>query len=369
MKSPVQKILFGSPGTGKSHKIVHEIIPALGIGMENVIPTVFHPEYTYGDFVGKLIPVTKGEKVQYKFFPGHFLCALSKAYRKIFDVYKNPTKDKNFKNLSIEEQNILLSTARSESWQKAENVILVIDEINRGNSSAIFGTVFQLLDRNDDGWSSYRINVPELEILKILELMGVKDQTLANNQSQYKFPGEGDWVNEYTIFQNRLDCLDISLEDRAIKIPPNLSIVGTMNTSDNSIYFMDSAFKRRWEWEFIDWDESKPEPPNYPNFDEYEWKKLVKQINLFIKIRHDSVRGIEDKQVGYFFINYKNNCITSEQIRNKLMFFLWDSVFNRDKRPLVDLLEIDRSELITFGDFTKLHNRFIEKIMAFTPKS
>ena len=101
MKSPVQKILFGSPGTGKSHKIVHEIIPALGIGMENVIKTVFHPEYTYGDFVGKLIPVTKGEKVQYKFFSGHFLCALSKAYRKIFDVYKNPTKDKNFKNLSL----------------------------------------------------------------------------------------------------------------------------------------------------------------------------------------------------------------------------------------------------------------------------
>ncbi|MBD2482211.1 MAG: AAA family ATPase [Planktothrix sp.] len=368
MKSPVQKILFGSPGTGKSHKIVHEIIPALGIGRENVIKTVFHPEYTYGDFVGKLIPVTKGEKVQYKFFSGHFLCALSKAYRKIFDVYKNPTKDKNFKNLSIEEQNILLSTARSEACQKAENVILVIDEINRGNSSAIFGTVFQLLDRNDDGWSSYRINVPEIEILKILELMGVKDQTLATNQSQYKFPGEGDWVNEYTTFQNRLDCLDISLEDRAIKIPPNLSIVGTMNTSDNSIYFMDSAFKRRWEWEFIDWDESEPEPPNYSDFEEYEWKKLVKQINLFIKSHHDSVRGIEDKQVGYFFINYKNNCITSEQIRNKLMFFLWDSVFNRDKRPLVDLLEVDRSELITFGDFTKLHNIFIEKIRAFTPK-
>jgi 5-methylcytosine-specific restriction protein B len=363
MQIPIQKIIFGSPGTGKSHKIKHEILPSLGIEtLENFESTVFHPEYTYGDFVGKLIPVTRGEKVRYSFYAGHFLVALSKAYKKILNVYENPTKDKNFKSFPEEEKQALIMQARQEACEKAENIALVIDEINRGNSSAIFGTIFQLLDREDNGWSSYQINISEIELLKILELIGVKEQTLANNQSQYKFPGEGDWVNEYTTFQNRLDCLDISLQDRSIKIPPNLSIIGTMNTSDNSIYFMDSAFKRRWEWEFVDWDESEPETPNYLDFDVDNWRKLVKQINIFIKSHYDSVRGIEDKQIGYFFIKPP---VTSKDIQNKLMFFLWDSVFNRDKKPLIDLLEISRSELVTFGDFTKLHNKFIEKIMDF----
>ena len=147
MKSPIQKILFGCPGTGKSYKIEHTIIPALGLTntSPNVIKTVFHPEYTYGDFMGKLVPITKDRRVEYNFHPGHFLRALVQAYKNLINAYD---KQKNEVN-------------------NPQNVVLVIDEINRGNSSAIFGTVFQLLDREIKeelkGWSSYSISLTEIE--------------------------------------------------------------------------------------------------------------------------------------------------------------------------------------------------------------
>lgn len=124
MKLPIQKILFGSPGTGKSHRvnyeiIIHDLRIDESLYPENVIRTVFHPEYTYGDFMGKLMPITKSSNVEYNFYEGHFLKALAQAYRNILS---------------------------QKDGEEPKNVALVIDEINRGNSSAIFGTTFQLLD-------------------------------------------------------------------------------------------------------------------------------------------------------------------------------------------------------------------------------
>ena len=133
---PRQLILFGSPGTGKSYHITDELLPKIGIeGDESpedsphAMRVVFHPEYSYGDFMGKLMPLTKEGQVQYNFYAGHFMQALAQAY-----------------------QNIL----EAGSVREAQNVALVIEEINRGNSAAIFGTAFQLLDRTPDdktdGW-------------------------------------------------------------------------------------------------------------------------------------------------------------------------------------------------------------------------
>ena len=120
-----QLILFGSPGTGKSYRIDNEIAAELGIGKENhssnVIKTVFHPEYKYSDFMGKLLPLSSGNSIIYRYYPGHFLQVLGKAYRGIID-------------------------------DNGKNYLLVIDELNRGNAAAIFGSVFQLLDRDNDGW-------------------------------------------------------------------------------------------------------------------------------------------------------------------------------------------------------------------------
>ena len=345
MKIPLQKILFGSPGTGKSYKIDHEIIPEdLGItSRENVIKTVFHPEYTYGDFMGKLVPITRSGKVEYNYYEGHFLRALSQAYKNIYRAY-----DKEGNKIS-----------------EPDNVALVIDEINRGNSSAIFGTIFQLLDREDDGWSSYGINITAIEFIKLLELIGTKfGYDDRGNINDYKLPPH-DGVAKLETLQKKIEFLRFKLVEKAIQIPPNLSILATMNTSDNSIYFMDSAFKRRWNWEFVNWDDSNPPAATYGKggtLEEDDWRKLIKNLNSFIKSHHASVRGIEDKQIGYYFIKQP---VTTEQIQNKLMFFLWDSVFNRDKKPLVELLKIERDDLVTFGDFTKLHNTFIENIMNF----
>jgi 5-methylcytosine-specific restriction protein B len=344
---PIQKILFGSPGTGKSHRIDKEIIPNqlkidVSVNPENVIKTVFHPEYTYGDFMGKLVPITRSGKVEYNYYEGHFLKALSQAY-------------KNMKDAHDKEGN---------KTQEPKNVVLVIDEINRGNSSAIFGTVFQLLDRNNDGWSTYGINITQIEFLKLLELIGAKFGYDDRGQiNEYKLPPH-DGVAKLETLAKKIEFLKFDLVNKVIHIPPNLSILGTMNTSDNSIYFMDSAFKRRWDWEFVNWDDSKPPAATYGSngvLSEDDWKKLIKNFNGFIKSHYASVRGIEDKQIGYYFIK---SPVTAEKIQNKLMFFAWDSVFNRDKKPLADLLKIKRDDLVTFGDFTKLHNQFVQSLMS-----
>lgn len=353
--SPIQKILFGSPGTGKSHKIVNQIIPNdLSISDQvNIVKTVFHPEYTYGDFVGKLVPHSKAGKVEYRFFAGHFLIALSQAYKNILECYD---KDGN-------------------KTKEPDNVVLVIDEINRGNSSAIFGTVFQLLDREEDGWSSYFLNITELELLTILELMGVKIEIDDINTRkgviyQYKFPGTDHFVKDYvSSFQNRVEVLRMNLTQKQIYMPPNLSIVATMNTSDNSIYFMDNAFKRRWDWEFLNIeDDNQRNVVNGRKLiiygeDRGDWNNFVDKLNLFIRRNYKAVRKIEDKQIGYFFIN--ENEVNEAHIKNKLMFFVWDSVFHTNKKPLQKLLDVEERSLVTFGQFTQeqVVKSFINKIL------
>jgi hypothetical protein len=343
MKTYQQKILFGSPGTGKSYQIDKHIIPyELLIDVEkmpaNVIKTVFHPEYTYGDFVGKLMPITVGGNVQYKFYEGHFLKALSQAYKNIIAAQDNDND--------------------------CEKVALVIDEINRGNSAAIFGTIFQLLDRNPDGWSSYEVSVNEIIFNRLFELCDLKEKTTEHGKpTSFTFGGSQTILTDE--LQKKLNC---NFENRTIKIPPNLSILASMNTSDSSIYYMDSAFKRRWEWEFIDVDSNPVLADGVAFENRVEWINFVSKLNAFIKSNHKSIRGIEDKQIGHFFITDEQ--ILKSSIQNKLMFFLWDSVFNRDKKPLIDLLfgkdeKHDESPLITFGDFAVLVDEFIDKINNF----
>ena len=329
---------------------------------ENLIKTVFHPEYTYGDFMGKLMPQTKSDgNVYYQFYEGHFLQGLAQAYKNII--------------------------AQKEG-EKAQNVALVIDEINRGNSSAIFGTVFQLLDCNEYGWSAYGINISDLEFRKLVELIGFESE---QNTEYYKYtyPGEedskpkylerykkdkGEYLKDYQDIWERINIKvqKSKIVGSSIRIPPNLSIFGTMNTSDNSIYFMDNAFKRRWEWEYVDWKQDNDEKVDNVILEGYgngtlKWKNLVEKFNIFIKDNHNSVRSgrIEDMQIGYHFIN--TDKVTENQIKNKLMFFIWDSVFNRDKNPLRTLLGFEKNDknLITFGDFIKNHQKFVENLLDY----
>ncbi|WP_434581521.1 AAA family ATPase [Sulfurimonas sp. NW15] len=324
----VQKILFGSPGTGKSYKILDggsSIKNGLNIeSNENIFRTIFHPEYKYGDFMGKLLPHTEGGGITYKFYSGIFLKALAKAYRNFLDGNK-------------------------------ENVLLIVDEINRGNTAAIFGTVFQLLDRNEDGWSSYEVNVSDLEFNALLNAMDIAKTSK-------------------TTFAKCSDDAEVVLPEDLkfllngeIKIPQNLSIVGTMNTSDESIYYMDSAFKRRWEWEYIPVDGGiapKIGEISLQDLKISDWDVSYKNINDFILENDKYVRKVEDKLIGKWFL--KENERDLKSVQNKLMFFLWDTVFQRDKTPLEELLnkgikEEDKVTLKTFGDFADHVGDFLKK--------
>ncbi|MBS9391654.1 MAG: AAA domain-containing protein [Dolichospermum sp. LBC05a] len=343
---PIQKILFGSPGTGKSYKIREIAEKELNIEIEwneqsqslkNTIKTVFHPEYTYSDFVGKLLPQTDGSSsVIYKFYEGHFLRALGLAYKKI-----------------IEGTN--------------ENVLLVIDELNRGNAAAIFGSIFQLLDREDD-WSTYEVNLSELEIVGLWRTMGsvIINEHITLDSSN--FSSVINLAEKYLRDNNNYNALRVleNLKNGSITIPHNLSIIATINTSDESIYYLDSAFKRRWDWEYVDVPNSNSKTPGeikdvlvVTSDKKYYWYDLVIKLNEFIKSKHESIRRIEDKQIGWWFLKAKNNIIEESVIKNKLMFYLWDSVFAKDKRPLEELLG---KKLITYADFANLSIEFINKI-------
>lgn len=391
--SPIQKILFGSPGTGKSYRIHKHVIPReLEIMQQeqNVITTVFHPEYTYGDFVGKLMPRTDDDgKVEYKFYPGHFLKALSKAYRNIIDSWIQLKRDqdnvrdnykkqigKNVQDFSPEERQEL-EQKQNKVERKVQNVALVIDELNRGNSAAIFGSVFQLLDRDKKGWSQYSITMSDLEIFGLLNSMTFRMYNL-EGKSVFYYNGDvckeihyNKYLEEYISEKNPeiQGTNEVNLLENRIKIPPNLSILATMNTSDNSIYFMDSAFKRRWDWEFVNIDDDQQrERVSSRKVKLYgreicAWNQLVDHLNKFIRLNYKTVRKIEDKQVGYFFLN--ENKITEVSIKNKLMFFVWDSVFSNNRKPLAELLALNEEELVTFGQFTKreIVEKFVKKIL------
>ncbi len=295
--------------------------------------------------MGKLVPITtKDGKVQYHFYEGHFLKALSQAYENLTDVHDGDGK---------------LIEGRS-----VRNVVLVIDEINRGNSSAIFGPIFQLLDRDTEGWSDYCVSINEIIFNKILNLIRVTPFK-KDSRDNYEFMGKT--YNNINELQRRIEYLRFDLTNKTIKIPCNLSIIATMNTSDSSIYYMDSAFKRRWEWEFIDVNSGTVKQEGIAFNSRDEWKKFVKKLNEFIIDKHKYIRGIEDKQIGEWFI--KDKQITNATIQNKLMFFIWDSVFSRDKKPLVHLLygedAKNQDKLVTFGDFAKQVESFIKTIKEY----
>ncbi len=271
-----QVIFYGAPGTGKSFTI-GEKYP---ITKENTFRTTFHPDTDYASFVGSYKPIVEtlpsGEdEITYKFSEQVF----AKAY--------------------------------VEAWKQRDNgnpVFLVIDEINRGNCAQIFGDLFQLLDRNIDCYSDYEIK-PDSNLEKFIS---------------EKFSEENITVN--AVFnKEEEDISDEIKSGKLLKLPPNLFILATMNTSDQSLYPMDSAFKRRWEWVYV--------PINYDDAakfhvrikkEYYKWDEIILEINKRIKKANSSA----DKQLGNRFVMAdKDNIISSKTFVNKVLFYLWNDIF------------------------------------------
>jgi hypothetical protein len=282
---PLQQIFYGAPGTGKSHRI-KEIIQEHGIDeKEQVIRTTFHPDSDYSTFVGCYKPIMKSVPQTY----------VVEGNEKPVMVNKDTqaTKEEIVYNYTPQ----AFVQAYTKAWANpGKPIILVIEEINRGNCAQIFGDIFQLLDRGDDGVSDYEIK-PD----KALE----------------------DYLKGY--FAGKNDVPEDIRNGEIMKLPANLYIWATMNTSDQSLFPIDSAFKRRWEWKYL--PINNHEDKNYKieiGSTKYDWWGFLSKINDVI----GNTTSSEDKKLGYFFAKAnENGFVTAEQFVGKVLFYLWNDVF------------------------------------------
>lgn len=305
----LQQIYYGAPGTGKSFTIDNLVIN------DNSIRTTFHPDTDYASFVGAYKPTMKDvplsafvgkevhralpqdghpgteQRIVYKFVPQAFLKAYVAAWSNLDTPY-----------------------------------YLIIEEINRGNCAQIFGDLFQLLDRNNSGSSSYEINADE-DIAKFLK----EDE----NGFTFLSQEQKDAIANYVLEKDNGTKREIGeqiLDGTILLLPHNLHIWATMNTSDQSLFPIDSAFKRRWNWKYVPIEYSpldkRTQQPLDWTFEVagnlYSWGKFLKLINPKIY----SITASSDKQMGYFFAKAdpSTGIISEDVFLNKVLFYLWTDV-------------------------------------------
>ncbi len=285
----LQQIFYGAPGTGKSHTIKEETKES------DVIRTTFHPDTDYSTFVGAYKPTTAllpicdelgqpmkigattlhKEQIVYEFVAQSFLQAYVNAWKK---------------------------------FDKDDKQYLVIEEINRGNCAQIFGDLFQLLDRNDYGFSDYPI----------------KADADMKRQLQKAFTGlviaQKDKIN--AMYEGK-DIVSQVLNGDILLLPNNLYIWATMNTSDQSLFPIDSAFKRRWDWTYMPISDAENNWIIEVDGSKYDWWQFLEKINEKI----GSITNSEDKKLGYFFCKAQDGVISAKTFVGKVIFYLWNDVF------------------------------------------
>lgn len=310
-----QIIYFGAPGTGKSHCVDQQTQNSKRVRV------TIHPEYSYSDFVGQVLPVSKNGKFSFEFVPGPLTKALSIA----FEDRKQP-------------------------------VALILEELSRGDVAAIFGDMFQLLDRGDDGISEYPVDNE-------------------NVASQIRETEE--WTSG-------------RFERSQVFFPANLSIYATVNLNDQNVAPMDTAFKRRFEWNYVPITPVQDENGNYVNnpaihligqsgeIIEVSWVDFYQALDFMIVDRNIGLGRNEDRQVGQFFLKFHADDITGsrsessdvkhsamenidELIRNKLLMYLWQDVQPKGVRGN----EAPSLFLPGISSFQDLHERSAKKQQVF----
>ena len=289
-----QQIFYGAPGTGKSHTIKECTREA------DVIRTTFHPDTDYSTFVGAYKPTTK--EVELRDLSGHKVVEDGKVVKEDRIVYE------------FVAQSFL--QAYVGAWKKyadangdePQKQYLVIEEINRGNCAQIFGDLFQLLDRNDKGFSDYPI----------------KADADVKRQLQKAFAGlviaQKDKIN--AMYKGK-DVVSQVLNGDILLLPNNLYIWATMNTSDQSLFPIDSAFKRRWDWTYMPISNAEKHWVIEAGGNSYDWWQFLEKINKKI----GSTTNSEDKKLGYFFCKAQNGVISAKTFVGKVVFYLWNDVF------------------------------------------
>lgn len=288
-----QCIYYGVPGSGKSYTI-DEIIKDYPEYQK--IRVVFHPEYTNADFIGQVLPRVEDGNIKYEFKPGPFTKILYRAYH-------NPEQE----------------------------FFLVIEEINRGNAAAIFGDIFQLLDRIK--------NVDKDEMMFPVNSYGI---------GWSKYFVENDFINNYlrspleyhqTGYVENHGNENISFgsdvlftANTGIRLPPNLSLLATMNTSDQNVFTLDNAFQRRWDMLLVknECDDAKQMDATISvNGQTITWKNFQQTINAIIgeKSNESGLSSMEDKRLGCWFVKAENKTISKEVFANKVLKYLWDDAF------------------------------------------
>lgn len=254
-------LLYGVPGAGKSHELENYYKDTKYI--ERV---VFHPDYTYSDFVGQILPRMRNKKLEYEFTPGPFTSLLKKAW-------ENPTS----------------------------RYYLVIEEINRGNAPAIFGDIFQLLDRKDD---------------------------------EDMYPDE---IGESKYGIANYEIADVVYKDpkHEVRIPSNMYVLATMNTADQNVFTLDTAFQRRWDMRHIKNDVMNAEHASEKiEGTDVTWGAFATVINDLVVDVNADVASSEDKRLGAYFV--KKRELTAERFPEKVLKYLWDDAFKMDRDTVFD---------------------------------
>ena len=301
---PLQQIFYGAPGTGKSYKI-KELT-----GKANVIRTTFHPDSDYSTFVGCYKPTTKLVNIK-STFGGKAVNVVNEKgepEKETKIVYE--FVEQAFLQAYVNAWKLYAEAGETEVPTEPKKQYLIIEEINRGNCAQIFGDLFQLLDRNDEnGFSDYYIKADSdmcSHLKKAFEEQGI---------THVNVPSIGGLSAD--------EAAEKITSGEILVLPNNLYIWATMNTSDQSLFPIDSAFKRRWEWQYV--PITNRNKGWIINIDgrKYDWWKFVDKINEII----EQVTYSEDKKLGYFFCKAKDGVIDAKRFVGKVLFFLWNDVF------------------------------------------
>ena len=333
---PLQKIVYGAPGTGKSHGIKE------ATKGHSVIRTTFHPDSDYSTFVGAYKPVM--EEVDARVVPVVLNNGAS------FDQNNGTFKEKRISYKFVKQAFLkaYLSAWKkyAEAEESAEPQFLIIEEINRGNCAQIFGDLFQLLDRNDEnGFSTYPIDA-DTDLQKEIE-KAFKEDKDGDSENPYKLLNDIDVegaVEDYTSNYGASLSEDIQ-EGRVLLLPPNLYIWATMNTSDQSLFPIDSAFKRRWAWDYVKITDGKKGWKIQGDGYSCDWWTFLQEVNKKI----NEATSSDDKKLGYYFCKAKDGTIDEKLFVSKVIFYLWNDVFKDNDNTIFKVTE--SSDEPSFDDF------------------